>query len=647
MDYCPSVWGALILRLIRRTITFTTFVIVLSILWYPSIASASSNASASVDGHCDQLIEFPFSLDQEQLVVPYPNNLFTRPANTNTGIRLNVDKHTPVFKKNYYLLAYWLNSYNKLDGFGVYGEVFIPKPRQGVSESLTETVSRTAQDGVFLMVADPSHRFFGEIAPARINIDKNHIRLTPLVPLLENTRYVAVATQQLRTDEGVCLISSSHLQRLIESEGVDDSISIDYQQSMTALSNVGIEPKQILSLAEFNTLSITPDMDQVKDIMSALVMEEAPTFWDWEEERTYEGSVSGFVNATLATPSFRNFWGVWQKDRENNLNVQSFDDISVLISLPDNEVIEYQQPYPLVIYAHGTNGNHDSLRNQAQLYAEAGFAGVSMDSFCHGDRSWPNADDIRRVLCYYNFMAPLAWRDNGRESAVGYLWLKRAIQSLAEVDVIPEGGDGIPDFDVDNIYFMGISLGSLQGGVFVGSESDIRGRIFGVGGARFSEVAYEHQIVQTIRLFARFIDRISEKSDLNHLVYLTGSVFQSILDASDPGVYIYYQRKYQQQFVDTIQIGGAFDRTVSGASGAALARAGGWPQMIPYVWDAGTEEKLEPPYWGSGFFQYDTSNHGFMFSDEIYAPTVRAQLKHFLRTSLELGQSELIFPLPD
>ena len=196
-------------------------------------------------------------------------------------------------------------------------------------------------------------------------------------------------------------------------------------------------------------------------------------------------------------------------------------------------------------------------------------------------------------------------------------------------------------FDVNQVYVTGVSLGAIQGGVLAGLAPEMGGFVFNVAGAKFTDIAFDHSIVKSLLWLTGNIDSINAGTDLTHLIYLSGMVFQSLLDASDPGVFLYNARRLRGKEYNVLQQGAAYDNQVSGLSGASFARAGGWSQVDSSVWDTGLP-LVGAPHRGSGFVQYDTADHDMIWRDDDLALDLQSQLQHFLSTLQGVGYGEIV-----
>src|SRR5690606_8339139 len=132
--------------------------------------------------------------------------------------------------------------------------------------------------------------------------------------------------------------------------------------------------------------------------------------------------------------------------------------------------------YPLVLYAHGTGGDHRSFVRDgtaAQL-ARRGVAAMGVDQIHHNERNPTSTDP---AILFFNFPNPDAARDNNRQSALDVVQQARLVPNL----VIPNEGahaelrmtDTIR-FDEDQVFFMGHSQGGLNGPIFLAIDDGAR-----------------------------------------------------------------------------------------------------------------------------------------------------------------------------
>lgn len=166
--------------------------------------------------------------------------------------------------------------------------------------------------------------------------------------------------------------------------------------------------------------------------------------------------------------------------------------IPLLATLPNNQ----PQPaagWPVVIFQHGITLNRTVMFSMADSFAAAGFAVVAIDLPLHGitDTASPfyqaanerhfNMDNVGAVGVFapdgqidngwqiLNVGNPLNARDHIRQAVADTIALKRTLPTLDFPD-----GDANPDLDGNRIHYVGISLGSIISGVFLGLDSEVK-----------------------------------------------------------------------------------------------------------------------------------------------------------------------------
>lgn len=184
--------------------------------------------------------------------------------------------------------------------------------------------------------------------------------------------------------------------------------------------------------------------------------------------------------------------------------------VPLLVSLPKN--INCPKPYPVMIFQHGITSNRTAMLGIADTMAGACTAVVAMDLPLHGIAAdnpvhlglqqasggligifeGYDAGDVRERTFGVDYIdnttsAPgpdgqadpsgahtinltnlVVSRDNLRQAVLDLLVLEEAIPAM-DVD-----GDTQPDFDVNNISFMGHSLGGIAGSKFVGLSDKVK-----------------------------------------------------------------------------------------------------------------------------------------------------------------------------
>jgi dienelactone hydrolase len=174
--------------------------------------------------------------------------------------------------------------------------------------------------------------------------------------------------------------------------------------------------------------------------------------------------------------------------------------IPLLATLP-NSTTGLTQPaagWPVVIFQHGITLNRTVMFAMADSFAQAGFAVIAIDLPLHGvtDTASPfyqgpgsllgdnerhfNLDNVGATGVFapdgqidngwqiLNLQNPLNARDHVRQAVADTIALARTVPVLNFPD-----GDANPDLDGSRIHYVGISLGSIISGVFLGVNADV------------------------------------------------------------------------------------------------------------------------------------------------------------------------------
>lgn len=187
----------------------------------------------------------------------------------------------------------------------------------------------------------------------------------------------------------------------------------------------------------------------------------------------------------------------------NPVPVKTGDEtIPLLVSVPKAG----SAPWPVVIFQHGITSNRTAMLAAADSLATAGFAVVAIDLPLHGlNSSSPlYAEGLERTFDldlvnnetgaagpdgtadssgthFINLSSLLTSRDNVRQAVADLFALTEA---LSEMDY--DGGGA--DFDTDNIYFVGHSLGGIVGGPFLALEPNVKSAVLGMSGGGIAKL---------------------------------------------------------------------------------------------------------------------------------------------------------------
>jgi hypothetical protein len=445
-------------------------------------------------------------------VVPYPNDLYNP-----TGTRLAV----PV-KITSPLSA----ALNTLDGFSTSAVIsapfnapldpatLIPWNPASMAPAAASLIVLNATVGTPLV---PGLHYNVRISTAA-GSGNSVLEIVPLRPLNPRTRYVFIVTNRVRSAAGVAAgadtvfgaVRDAHLAGLQSVPNVPaltplfpaitplidtatglgvpgNTVVVAWSMQTQSISNVldviaaSTTPRPTALVAAGTTAQLGLGLPGIASIYTGYM--EVPYYGDPANPLT-----SFWINAQQAPPNVQNPTPVARVPNRR---------IPLLATLPNNQA----QPaagWPVVIFQHGITLNRTVMFAIADSFAQAGFAVVAIDLPLHGitatnnplyqgpaspfgnnERHF-NLDNVGATGVFtpdgqidngwqiLNVGNPLNARDHIRQAVADTIALTRTLPGLNLPD-----GDANPDLDGNRIHFVGISLGSIISGVFLGLDTDI------------------------------------------------------------------------------------------------------------------------------------------------------------------------------
>jgi hypothetical protein len=138
---------------------------------------------------------------------------------------------------------------------------------------------------------------------------------------------------------------------------------------------------------------------------------------------------------------------------------------------------------PVVIFCHGLQAFKETMAQVAGPLNARGIAVIGVDGLWH-EKFTNSFHVVSELKKRYDIFSGLVYQH------VAYQWqLVRLIEGdLKTFDVLPAGGDGVPDLDTTRIGFIGQSLGGISGVSVMAFEPDIDAAIFNVAGGGFYQM---------------------------------------------------------------------------------------------------------------------------------------------------------------
>jgi dienelactone hydrolase len=452
--------------------------------------------------------------------VPYPNDLYNP---TGTKLTVPIKVTSPLS-----------TALNTLDGFSTTAVISAPfnAPLNAASlipwNPLTMGPTAAAASIVVMKIAPgtPAPLVAGTDYTVRISTAAGSggslLEIVPLRPLAPRTRYAFIVTNGVRSTAGVAA-GADLVFGAVRDTYLAGGTSVPGQPALTPLFQVippllevaravGIQPNDVVVAWSMLTQSTTNVLDVVVASTAArpaflatngmttaqlgLGLPGIATIYTGYLDVAYYGDpanplTSFWVNNQLAPPNVQNPTPIVRVPNKR---------IPLLATLPNagSGQTKPANGWPVVIFLHGITLNRTVMLSMADSFAQAGFAVIAIDLPLHGvtDTASPfyqgpnsplgnnerhfNMDNVGAVGVFapdgqidngwqiLNVANPLNARDHIRQAVADLTGLTRTLPGLD----FP--GSANPDLDPNRIGFVGISLGSIISGVFLGVNSEVK-----------------------------------------------------------------------------------------------------------------------------------------------------------------------------
>lgn len=602
--------------------------------------------------------EFCFSVLPGELNLPVPSDFFTfDDPTTPTGKRVYFPPDMPpVFMRLYEDYDFIAHAHNRLDGFSVIAPAYLPvtTPVQVNDAAGSEP---TADDAVIVLDMTPGRKSYGELVPVKTLYSPTYraVKLRPRFSFADQGTYLIVVTDKVRATSGGHLAVTEQFAYL-QQEDADyanplapalEGYRRQYQPLWDFLrETTGLEPSEVLLAFTYTTQSVMQDFAAIYETMEQLRETNPPQMLDVTITYPTGGEFGAEVHGWLKVPDWQGRDGVFERDPYTHQPV--FDRwlrIPFLLLLPRHDSA-YEQPYHAAIYQHWSSGRKEDARNlPGQMLARNGVAVIAIDAVCHGERAG-NPDLIQSALCFYDVFNPLIMRDNFRQTVADQLRLTHLLQSLTELDILPEGGDGVPDLDPSRLFYQSDSLGSIIGMMSAATNPYLEGYFLIAGSGYLTELGVQSIYAEmAIEIFG-WLEDIFDLDVIDDTLAMV-DLWQGVFDAGDPmgfAPYVHQPAAYMGEPKQMIYIVPAYDDVLPHFATEYVVRAARLPLVEPYVYPVQDVETIPLPAYERGYIQVDTEDHGMFYGGGEVAERARAQYEHFLRTLLDTGTGEIIDP---
>ena len=524
--------------------------------------------------------------------LPWPSDLRLTPEG-------NVDASAfPGVASNAILGEYVELIASRIDGYSISAPVYFAFSAALDESSLPADAEASLTDdaSVFLVAIDPESPDYGTRHPVEMHYwdpatrwwPGHALAVRPVfgIPLRERTTYAAVVTRRVRDTEGATLLRSADLDAILGTGG-DAAIASAraiHAPALTALAEMGVPADDVISLAVFTTQTVTEPLYRARDW---LVNQPDPEILSdaWRNLRTNDQYT--MLAGSYRSPSFQSGSVPFESeggeilfDEAGAPIVQETLELRFALSIPRTP--PPPDGFPILLYAHGTGGDYLTFEREglAADLASLGVAVMGVDQIHHGPR---NPSSTATEILVFNFLNPLAFRDNARQSALDLVQQARVAEVL-EVPAELAGGEPMR-FDASRMLFMGHSQGGLNGPIFLGIDDHVKAAILSGAGGQLSIALVEKVEPVSIPGLVTSLLRVSS-AEAEHLVYEhpIHAMMQIWTDVADPTHYVaqlFHEPREGFAPKHVLQTEGITDPFTPAASMEALATAARIPLLGP------------------------------------------------------------------
>lgn len=430
---------------------------------------------------------------------------------------------------------------------------------------------------------------FAEIDPRPTNPDDRSLMIRPLIRLQNAHRYIvairaAGPSGGLRRPDGSAIAPPAHFLQLRDDAkaGLPDSAHYN-TQIFPVLEKAGIARKDLLIAWDFTTESeatANSDMLAVREagLAAMKTLPVAVTVTSVTENETED--IARHIEGMLTVPLFLDQPDPGGLLWRNGTQIQQHGTVQVpFTALVPPSVLKSGGPARVLQFGHGFFGSRHEVDGKdafpASFANQAGMIVVAVDWW---GMSTPDVVKLVEQLLS-NATDALSFVDRTHQGMVNQLALGEAVNGALGAVPALQDAKGKPLFDPSQLYFYGISQGSILGMTFVSLSPRIDRAVFSVGGSGFG------LMMSRANPFASFLDLIDGATGDAFLTLKVTLVMQTVLDRIDPVTYLPHLRS--ATFVGSptqrhiLQQTGVSDTQVPSIAAHVQARTLGLPLLTP------------------------------------------------------------------
>ncbi|MCG8673622.1 MAG: hypothetical protein MI867_29815 [Pseudomonadales bacterium] len=301
-------------------------------------------------------------------------------------------------------------------------------------------------------------------------------------------RYAVFLTKKLKPlNDDTFAISPGFTQAI---SGDNSEISNYYEPTIQFFEAQGFDRNELLSATFFTVRDEWEATGRLIELSESVYSKPHP-IRNLKIHYKIFGHIGAFVTGEVLAYNFRDEYGGMIYDT----NAAEDNWLQFRLTLPR---VAKKGPVPISIYGHGLSAFKETDLMIAIGNAKMGIATISIDHPNHGSRIRADGGYVMSRLDtpYVPLMVGMI-----AQSSVDHISLLKAIKtSIGSLDILPKrfwnplftrrlnNGDGVPDIDIDNIFYQGTSLGGVLGSAFVSIAPDLKGAFFQVTGVGITNI---------------------------------------------------------------------------------------------------------------------------------------------------------------
>jgi hypothetical protein len=482
------------------------------------------------------------------------------------------------------------------------------------------------------------------------------VRALPGVHLHPGRRYAAVVRTGLLAADGEPVQPSTEFAAVTEGDG---PLAAHYRALFADLEAVGIDAADVLVATAFTVGDRAREMDLAREYIHSVPL---PEVRNWTRAAVFPAETRFTAEVDVyelleGEPPFTTFGsGRIAFDAEGQPTHMVRRTVRIGLSVPTTPAPE--GGYPVVLYGHGTGGDHRThFGDEGTQLAGVGAATLGFEAALHGDRV-PGGLDVETLI----LSNPVATREVVRQTVIDQMLFYRLLASGAfDVPAEVAGADAPIALARQPVLYMGHSQGSQEAGVLLGVEPTVQAAFLSAGGGG-GILSIVHRLFNGSPIVCTVAPLVGEDcADMDEDHPLLTLVVQPLLDPADPLSFAHRfvrERSAEWAPLSIAMTEGTRDVHTPPQTIEALAAAIGLPQLEPV---AQTLDPLRvaavgrqtPPVTGNlalpsgamvtgGLMQWPGADHFVIYRDD---DALRRYVE-FFRTMLADGTPTIVGPAP-